>query len=82
MKTLCSGFRRYIWKYWKTLQNSAKDLIKLGVPQWSVWKTAYPYGYAKPARCGDFQIAINNKRLASFGLISMLDYYIKRRVTC
>ena len=26
--------------------------------------------------------AINNKRLASFGLISMLDYYTERCVTC
>ena len=26
--------------------------------------------------------AISNKRLADFGLISMVDYYAKRRVTC
>lgn len=90
MKTLCARLdsniryrlRMCIWKHWKTPQNRAKNLIKLGVPLWSAWKTAYLHGYAKPARCGDVQIAINNKRLASFGLVSMLDYYTKRCVTC
>ena len=90
MKTLCKeldGNIRYrlrmcIWKHWKTPQNRAKNLIKLGVPQWSAWKTAYIHGYARPARCGDLQIAISNKRLASFGLVSMLDYYTERCVTC
>ncbi|MBS7174016.1 MAG: hypothetical protein KH087_11680 [Blautia sp.] len=90
MKKLCQkldGNIRYrlrmcIWKHWKTPQNRAKNLIKLGVPQWSAWKTAYIHGYARPARCGDLQIAISNKRLASFGLVSMLDYYTERCVTC
>ena len=58
--------------------NRAKNLNKLGVPQWSTWKTAYIHGY----ECGDLHIAINNKRLASFGLVSMLDYYTERCVTC
>lgn len=31
---------------------------------------------------GAVNVAINNKRLASFGLISMLDYYTERCVTC
>lgn len=90
MKTLCAQLdrniryrlRMCIWKHWKTPKNRAKNLIKLGVPQWSAWKTAYLKGYAKPARCGDVQIAINNKRLASFGLVSMLGYYTERCVTC
>ena len=90
MKKLCQkldGNIRYrlrmcIWKHWKTPQNRAKNLIKLGVPQWSAWKTAYIHGYVRPARCGDLQIAISNKRLASFGLVSMLDYYTERCVTC
>ena len=90
MKKLCQkldGNIRYrlrmcIWKHWKTPQNRAKNLIKLGVPQWSAWKTAYIHGYARLARCGDLQIAISNKRLASFGLVSMLDYYTERCVTC
>lgn len=36
----------------------------------------------KYAKCGDVHIAINNKRLTELGLISMLDYYTKRCVTC
>ena len=57
-------------------------MIKLGIPAWSAWKTAYLHGYAKPAKCWDVQTAINNERLASFGLISMLDYYTKRSEPC
>ena len=90
MKKLCKALdgniryrlRMCIWKHWKTPQNRAKNLIKLGVPYWSAWKTAYIHGYARPARCGDLQIAISNKRLATFGLVSMLDYYTERCVTC
>ena len=74
--------RMCIWKHWKTPKNRAKNLIKLGVAAWSAWKTAYLHGYAKPARCGDVQIAISNKRLAEFGLISMVDYYTARCGAC
>jgi len=90
MKGLCQeldGRIRYrlrmcIWKHWKTPQNRAKNMIKLGIPSWSAWKTAYLHGYAKPARCRDAHMAISNERLTSFGLVSMLDYYTKRCVTC
>lgn len=42
MRSICynlDGTIRYrlrmcIWKYWKTPQNRAKNLIKLGVPKW------------------------------------------------
>ena len=74
--------RMCIWKHWKTPKNRAKNLIKLGVPEWSAWKTAYLHGYAKPARCPDVHMAITNERLTRFGLVSMLDYYTKRCVTC
>ena len=74
--------RMCFWKHWKTPKNRAKNLIKLGVPVWSAWKTAYLHGYAKPAHCGDVHIAISNERLADFGLTSMLDYYTSKCVTC
>ena len=38
--------------------------------------------YARLARNGWVHKAISNKRLADFGLISMLDYYTERCVTC
>ena len=90
MKALCENLdsnirfrlRMCIWKHWKTPQNRAKNMIKLGIPIWSAWKTAYLHGYAKPAKCRDVHMAISNKRLASFGLVSMLDYYTERCVTC
>lgn len=90
MKGLCERvdsniryrLRMCIWKHWKTPKNRATNLIKLGIPVWSAWKTAYWHGYARPARCWDVQQAISNKRLADFGLISMLDYYTARCVTC
>ncbi|MBE5897622.1 MAG: hypothetical protein E7281_07640, partial [Lachnospiraceae bacterium] len=90
MKTLCKELdgnirfrlRMCIWKHWKTPQNRAKNLIKLGVPKWAAWRTAYSKGYARVCRASDICQAISNKRLASFGLISMVDYYTKRCVTC
>ena len=90
MKTLCTKLdsniryrlRMCIWKHWKTPKNRARNMIKLGVPAWTAWRTAYLHGYAKPARCADVQKAITNERLTRFGLVSMLDYYTKRCVTC
>lgn len=74
--------RMCIWKHWKTPQNRAKNLIKLGVPKWAAWRTAYAKGYARVCRASDVNQAISNKRLAQFGLVSMLDYYTERCVTC
>ena len=90
MKKLCKELdgnirfrlRMCIWKHWKTPQNRAKNLIKLGVPKWAAWRTAYSKGYARVCRASDISQAISNKRLASFGLISMVDYYTERCVTC
>ncbi|MGL5437288.1 MAG: group II intron reverse transcriptase/maturase [Lachnospiraceae bacterium] len=86
MKTLCGKLdrniryrlRMCIWKHWKTPRNRAKNLIKLGIPRWSAWKTAYHHGYAKVCKWGDIIQAINPKRLAEFGLISMQEYYMKQ----
>ena len=90
MKGLCQrldGSIRYrlrmcIWKHWKTPKNRAKNLIKLGVPQWAAKRTSYAKGYARVCRATDICQAISNKRLAAFGLISMLDYYTSRCATC
>ena len=90
MKTLCAKLdshiryrlRMCIWKHWKTPQNRAKNLMKLGLPKWAAKRTAYIKGYARVCRMWDVHQAISNKRLTEFGLISMSDYYAKRRVTC
>jgi RNA-directed DNA polymerase len=90
MKKLCKNFdgtiryrlRMCIWKHWKTPKNRAKNLIKLGIPKWAARRTSYAKGFARVCRSSDISQAINNERLAQFGLISMLDYYIERCVTC
>ena len=90
MKSLCRKLdsniryrlRMCIWKHWKTPQNRAKNLMKLGLPKWAARRTAYINGYARVCRTWDIHQAISNKRLTSFGLVSMLDYYTERCVNC
>ena len=37
----------------KDTKNRAKNLMKLGVPRWVAWRTAYANGYAQVCRTGD-----------------------------
>ena len=91
MKTLCKEMdarirrrlRMCIWKQWKTPQNRINNLIKLGVDKDTARITAYTgnrIAYVCQRRVMNF--AINKERLTRFGLVSMLDYYTKRCVTC
>lgn len=91
MKTLCKELdariryrlRMCIWKQWKTPQNRIKNLMKLGVDKDIAWITAYTgsrIAYVCQRRVMNF--AINKERLIQFGLVSMIDYYTKRCVTC
>ena len=90
MKTLCGNLDRKIryrlriciWKSWKTPQNRGKNLVKLGLPRWVARRTSYIKGFARVCRSWDIQQAISNERLTLYGLVSMLDYYTKRCVTC
>ena len=91
MKSLCERFdsnirfrlRMCIWKHWKTAQNRAENLIKLGISRKFAWSTAY-YGahIAHVCQGGAMNMAVTKERLTRFGLISMADYYAERRVTC
>ena len=72
-----------IWKHWKTPKNKEKNLVKLGVPKWAAHKVANTGNrYAHMCHNGWIQKAISNKRLPQIGLVSMLDYYTERCVTC
>ena len=91
MKTLCKDMDRHIryrlrmciWKQWKTPQNREKNLVKLGIDRDTARRVAYTgQRIAYVCNKGAVNVAINNKRLASFGLVSMLDYYTERCVTC
>ena len=91
MKMLCKELdsrvryrlRMCIWKHWKTPQMRAKNLIKLGVSKGYAWSTAYSGSkIAYICQRGAMNYAITKERLTRFGLISMLDYYTERSVTC
>ena len=91
MKMLCKELdsniryrlRMCIWKHWKTPQNRAKNLIKLGINR--RWAFGAAYSGARIAyicQRGVMYNAVTKERLTRFGLVSMLDYYTKRCVTC
>lgn len=91
MKMLCKKLdsniryrlRMCIWKHWKTPQNRAKNLIKLGIDRRTAFRTAYTGSrIAYACNKGAVNVAINNERLTRFGLVSMLDYYTERCVRC
>ena len=91
MKTLCKELdanirfrlRKCIWKHWKNPQTRERNLMKLGIDKKTAHKAANcSRAYAHVCSCGAVNIAITNKRLTSFGLVSMLDYYTERCVTC
>ena len=88
MKGLCEKLdaniryrlRMCIWKHWKTPQNRAKSLIKLGISRKYAWSTAYSGArIAYVCQRGAMNIAVTKERLTRFGLVSMLDYYVERR---
>ena len=67
----------------KTPQNKEKNLVKLGILRWVAHKVANTGNrIAHMCHNGWVQKAISTKRLTSFGLVSMLDYYTSRCVTC
>ncbi|WP_035297516.1 group II intron reverse transcriptase/maturase [Clostridium sp. KNHs205] len=90
MKKLCGildksmrfRLRMCIWKHWKTPQNRAKNLIKLGISRAWAFSTAYTGArIAFVCQRGAMNVAITKERLTRFGLVSMLDYY-SEKCTC
>ena len=75
--------RMCIWKHWKTPQNRAKNLIKLGIYRKRAFSPAYAGArIAQICQRGVMNIAVTKERLTRFGLVSMLDYYTERCVIC
>ena len=75
--------RMCIWKHWKTPQNRAKNLVKLGIYRKRAFATAYAGArIAHVCQRGAMNVAVTKERLTRFGLVSMLDYYTERCVTC
>ena len=70
-------------EHWKTPQMRAKNLIKLGISRKYAWSTAYSGAkIAYVCQRGAMNYAVTKERLTRFGLVSMLDYYTERCVTC
>ena len=86
MKTLCEKLdrnirfrlRMCIWKYWKTPQNRAENLMKLGMKKTDSFAIAYSGARIAHVCSGALNYVITNQRLATFGLVSMLDYYTEK----
>ena len=69
-------YRCYIWKQWKKPRTRAKNLIKLGIPEWQAWAVSNcRKAYWHMARNGHVQRAISKERLAQAGYYSILDRY-------
>ncbi len=82
-KNIRYRLRMCIWKHWKTPQNRAKNLIKLGINRYWAWSTAYTGSrIAYICQRGAINVAITKERLTRFGLVSMIDYYTDRCRTC
>ena len=91
MKGLCQRLdasiryrlRMCIWKHWKNPKTRYKHLKQLGVSEKWAKTTAWSRkGYARICKSQAITLAMNNERLVRFGLVSMLDYYTERCVTC
>ena len=68
--------RMYIWKQWKLPRTRARNLIRLGLPEWRASEVAYSRkAYWRSAHHVSVQMAISNKRLAQAGYYSILDRY-------
>ena len=75
-KWLRRRLRMYIWKQWKLPRTRAKNLMKLGVPEWRACEVAYSRkSYWRSSAHASVQAAISNKRLVQAGYYSILDRY-------
>ena len=74
--------RMCIWVHWKTPENRAKNLMKLGMYRQKAYAIAYSGSRVARLSEGELNYVITNQRLTTFGLVSMLDYYTDRCVTC
>lgn len=78
---LRTRIRVVIWKQWKKKSKRLWGLLKLGVPKWiankvSGWGDHYQFVAQKSV----LKRAISKPVLAKRGLVSCLDYYLKRHV--
>lgn len=70
--------RQIIWKQWKNCGTRFKNLMKLGIHEWTSRKYAWSRkGYWRMSKNPVIHLAISNKRLEKRGLISIEKYFEK-----
>ena len=67
-----------IWKQWKVPSKREWGLKKLGIKPWIAHEQSYIKGYMKVAHLPQIKKAISKERLTKRGLVSPLDYYLKK----
>ena len=78
---LRTRIRVIIWKQWKKKSKRLWGLLKLGVPKWIADKVSgWGDHYQLVAQRSVLKRAISKPVLAKRGLVSCLDYYLKRHV--
>lgn len=85
IKNLDGWLRRRIrmcaWKNWKNIKTKCINLKKLGIEEIEAWKWANTRkSYWRVAGSPILSIALNNKRIADRGYLSLVSYYEKVRI--
>lgn len=85
IKNLDGWLRRRIrmcaWKNWKNIKTKCINLKKLGIEKIEAWKWANTRkSYWRIAGSPILSIALNNKRIADRGYLSLVSYYEKVRI--
>ena len=73
--------RMCAWKNWKNLKTKFTNLKKLGIEKIEAWKWANTRkSYWRVAGSPILNRALNNKRIADRGYLSLVNYYEKVRI--
>lgn len=85
LKNLDEWLRRRIrmcaWKGWKKVKTKFTNLVKLGIGKFQAWQWANTRrSYWRIAKSPVLNRALNNKRIAERGYISLVSYYNKVQI--
>ena len=73
--------RMCAWKSWKKVKTKLTNLVKLGIAKFQAWQWANTRkSYWKIAKSPVLNRALNNKRIAERGYISLVSYYNKVQI--
>lgn len=73
--------RMCAWKSWKKVKTKLTNLVKLGIAKFQAWQWANTRkSYWRIAKSPVLNRALNNKRIAERGYISLVSYYNKVQI--